>query len=372
MKIVFLTASTSRAAGGLYFTITELTKSLLAKGMDVTVVGLDDEYSADDRAGFGDVPVIPYRRVDLPILRTFGYSTNLMSLLEEIKPDIIHLQGLWMYHSWAALKYKKRYPDTKVVVEPHGMLDPWALDNSSWKKKAVGHLFEYENLKTADCIHALCKSEEDSIRAFGLSNRIEIIPNGINIVKCHERNKSNIIQYIGRIHPKKGLDVLIEAVRLISQSNRSLLSNWIVRIAGWDQNGYQCELEQKVSKYGLENFIQFSGPRFGQEKELDLVKSKAFILPSFSEGLPMSILEAWSYGLPVLMTEFCNLPEGFNADAALKIEPTPMSVASGLMEIMLAGEERINVMGDNARRLVADSFSWDKIADKTIDLYKSL
>ena len=372
MKIVFLTASTSRSAGGLYFTITEYTKALLAKGMDVSVIGIDDEYSLEDRIGYGNVPVIPYRTINLPLLSTFGYSNELMDLLEQTHPDIIHLQGLWMYHSWAALKYKRRHPGTKIVIEPHGMLDPWAIKNSSWKKKIVGALFEYENLKTADCIHALCKSEENSIRAFGLTNRVEIIPNGINILAENNNSRSNIIQYIGRIHPKKGLDLIIEAMRLINQSDKKLISNWKIRIAGWDQSNYQQNLEQKVTTYGLEKYIEFCGPRFGIEKEHDLAESKAFILPSYSEGLPMSILEAWSHSLPVIMTDYCNLPEGFEADAALRIETTPSSVAKGLTEIISAGDNRLKSMGENARNLVSRSFSWNIIAESTINMYNSL
>ena len=373
MKVVFLTASTSRKAGGLYFTITEFTKSLLAKDIDVSVIGLDDEDSLKDRIGYGKVPVIPYKCVNIPVLKTFGYSNELCNILECVSPDIIHLQGIWMYHSWVALKYKQKHSDTVIIIEPHGMLDPWAVKNSAWKKKIVGHLFEYKNLRTADCIHALCQSEKESIRAFGLKNRVEIIPNGIDIKNTLEaENKKNIIQYIGRIHPKKGIDLIIDAVKLIHDTNSQLISQWKIRIAGWDQNNYQKELENKVHKYGIEKYIEFSGPRFGMDKEKDLIESKAFILPSYSEGLPMSILEAWSYGLPVIMTEYCNLPEGFSSGAAIKVDTNAMSVAKGLNSIMTASADELKIMGTNARELVSNSFTWSKIAEDTIKMYKSL
>lgn len=372
MKVLFLTASTSRSAGGLYFTITELSKVLLSKGVDVAVLGFDDAYSEDDRLAFGDVPVKNYNRCNFPVLKTFGYSTNLMKILEELNPDIIHLQGLWMYHSWAALKYKKRHSRVKIIIEPHGMLDPWAVKNSAWKKKIVGFLFEYKNLRDADCLHALCQSELESIRKFGLSNKIVIIPNGINLPEHSALPKRNIVQYIGRIHPKKGLSLLIEAVSIIRKTHPDTLLNWKIRIAGWDQNGYQEELVKKVSDYSIEKFIDFSGPRFGAEKKRDLAESKAFIIPSYSEGLPMSVLEAWSFGLPVIMTEYCNLPEGIEANAAIKVETTPESVAEGLLQIMTGGDEKLQQMGEVGRSLVVKSFTWDSIADKTIEMYNSL
>lgn len=372
MKVIFLTASTSRSAGGLYFTITELTKTLYSKGIDVSVVGFDDENSEEDRGGFGDVPVIPYHRINFPGLKTFGYSPDLMNILENLNPDIIHLQGLWMYHSWAALKYRKKHPEVKIVIEPHGMLDEWAINNSKWKKKIVGFIFEFENLRKADCFHALCNSELRSIRKFGLKNPVSIIPNGIKLPENRNISKKNIIQYVGRIHPKKGLDLIVEAVSIIQKTKKNSLSGWKIRIAGWDQNGYQAELEQKISNYKISEYFEFSGPRFGLEKKIDLAESKAFILPSYSEGLPMSVLEAWSYGLPVIMSKFCNLQEGFDAEAAIEVEITPESVADVIMQITSSNSERLDRIGINGRNLVSHSFNWTFIADETIKMYKQL
>ena len=75
-------------------------------------------------------------------------------------------------------------------MTPRGMLDPWAVKNSAWKKKIVGWLYEYRNLRSADCIHALCQSEYESIRKFGLKNPVAIIPNGITLpqITSFDRN----------------------------------------------------------------------------------------------------------------------------------------------------------------------------------------
>lgn len=375
MKVVFLTANTSRMAGGLYFTITEYTKSLKRKGVDVSVVGFEDEYANEDIKAYGNVNVIPYKKTKLPVFNTFGYSSDLLDILDHIKPQIIHIQGIWMYHSWAAFKYRKKHPEVKLIIEPHGMLDSWALKNSAWKKKIVGFLFEYKNLNNADCLHALCESEFNSFRTFGLHNRIEVIPNGINLPNINKKKhnfRKKIVQYIGRIHPKKGLDILIHAIKEIVDSNPELLNNFELRIAGWNQNGYQEQLESMVSEWDLSRYVEFTGPRFGEEKMLDLMNATAFILPSLSEGLPMSILEAWSYRLPVLMTEFCNLPEGFKNDAAIKIGTSSQSVKNGLINLMKMSNDDLQMMGERGRQLVERDFSWDTVANKTIALYNSL
>jgi len=106
-------------------------------------------------------------------------------------------------------------------------------------------------------------------------------------------------------------------------SHPSARENWVLAIAGWDQVGYEGELKNMTSDYGLMSGVRFLGPLFGQEKDATYHACDAFILPSLSEGLPMTVLEAWAYAKPVLMTPECNLPEGFAAGAAVQIGTTP-------------------------------------------------
>lgn len=376
MKVAFLTASTSRSAGGLFSTITSYTKALKAIGCDVCVVGFDDVFSIDDRCAFGEVEVFNYSVTRLPFLSTLGYSTDLMGILERINPDILHLQGLWMYHSWAALKYRKRHPLVKVIVEPHGMLDPWALKNSSWKKRIVGSLFEYENLRKADLFHALCESEKDSIAKFGLCNSVAVIPNGIDLpqpkILSEKQSKGGTLIYIGRIHPKKGLKHLIEGIAIIKGNTPSLLEGWQVKIAGWNQLGHQEYLKNLAHQLNVTDIVQFIGPVFGEHKDKLLSEADAFILPSYSEGLPMSVLEAWAYKLPVLMTDYCNLPEGFKAGVALRIEPDGKSIADGLSKILCLEPSTAKEMGERAYSLVMDKFTWARIAERTMEVYRGL
>lgn len=374
IKVVFLTASLSSKAGGVFFTITSLSKELLNHNINVSVLGFNDGLSEFESKQYGGVPVNDYSISRLPLLSSFGYSKNAFKTLSELNPDIIHLQGIWMYHSYVAFRYKRYNPKVKLIIEPHGMLDSWALKNSAWKKKIVGQWFEYDNLKSADCIHALCQSEYDSVKHFGLKNTIAIIPNGITLpTSFHKEHKVNkTLLYIGRIHPKKGLINLIQALCFVRHQRNDLLKNWRIVIAGWDQNNYQRELEKEVISCGLESSIKFVGPVFGSEKDELLRKADAFILPSLSEGLPMSVLEAWAYRLPVLMTDFCNLPEGFSNNAALRIEPNPKSISEALIDLFSMADNNLDVLGDNAYNLVLNKFSWQAIADDTVRLYDYL
>ncbi len=90
----------------------------------------------------------------------------------------------------------------------------------------------------------------------------------------------------------------------------------------------------------LKDSVEFLGPVFGEAKQQLLDRVGGFILPSLSEGLPMTVLEAWANELPVIMTEMCNLPEGFRAQAAIRIEPTPDSIARGLRDFFAFSTDR--------------------------------
>jgi poly(glycerol-phosphate) alpha-glucosyltransferase len=126
---------------------------------------------------------------------------------------------------------------------------------------------------------------------------------------------------------------------------------------------------EATSAFSLQSSVFFLGPAFGQEKEDLLRSADAFILPSFSEGLPMSVLEAWSYRLPVVMTPECNLPEGFAADAAIRIETSVESIAEGLGTLFSMNDADLMTMGAKGRGLVEERFTWKSVASQMREVY---
>jgi len=375
MKVVEL-ASLSRSAGGVFYASSALCKAMLRRGTDLEVLGGDDAYASEDRPMWGAVPTIA--------CKTYGplhTSFRLRSLLSRIHPDLVHLHGLWLDNQWASLQWRKK-TGRPVVISPHGMLDPWAVRNSAWKKKLAGALFANQSLESASCIHALCRSEAESIRAYGLSNPIAIIPNGVDLPVptgfplSLNRERKRLL-YLGRIHPKKGLDELVSGWAMLRSGMASIVADWQLVVAGWDDGGHLEGLLKRSSDLGLawtdaadpRAEVCFLGPVFGKEKDLLLRSADAFILPSFSEGLPISVLEAWSYSLPVAMTDACNLPEGFGADAAFRIEPEPESLAGRLHQFLAMDDLSLRQMGANGRNLVEHRFTWDQIASNMLAVY---
>ncbi|MCB9721657.1 MAG: glycosyltransferase [Candidatus Omnitrophica bacterium] len=362
----------SHESGGLYYSVSSLCKAVLKQNAGISVFGPLNACDHDALSIWNPVPVFAYR--------TYGplrSSNKLRHLLRKQDPDLIHQHGIWLDDQWAALQWQKR-TKRPVVISPRGMLDPWAVRNSAWKKKLAGTLFANESLQKANCIHALCESEAESIRAYGLNNPIAIIPNGVELpeldrsaIKAKRKKGKRTLLFLGRIHPKKGLSELFTAWSRIQAQKPGALTEWELIIAGWDDGGHLEGLKKLAAELGLSNgcCIQFAGPKFGDEKDNLLKEGDAFILPSFSEGLPMSVLEAWSYGLPVLMTEHCNLPIGFKFEAAIRIEPSSASIGQGLEQLFTMTDEQLVAMGSNGRKLVESQFQWDKIAQKMISAY---
>jgi glycosyltransferase involved in cell wall biosynthesis len=221
------------------------------------------------------------------------------------------------------------------VVSPHGMLHPWALRVSRWKKHLASRLYENNHLQRATCLHALNDTEAEAIRAYGLRKPICIVPSGVEIPTCPPRVKApwfeilppdaRVLLYLGRLHPIKGLPALLRGWSHVRGMAKD--ANWHLAIAGWGQGGHETELLKLSTTLGLGKTVHFLGPQFGEAKGSCFHAASAFVLPSLSEALPMTVLEAWAYGMPVLMTRQCNLPSGFEVGAALRIEPDAESIA---------------------------------------------
>lgn len=374
MKTILLTATNSRNAGGLFYSVKNLAWSIINQGVDTAIVSYNDEYSKEDILTYKNIPMKTYS-ID-NILKRIGYSFDIDDVIYAEHPQIIHQQGIWLYHSHASLKYKEKNKHVKTIIAPRGMLDPWLKRNSPIAKKIVGWWYENKNLRSADCFHALCKSEYESIRLWGLKNPVAIIPNGTTIPSWH-RNFSRIaskktVLYLSRIDKKKGLDILLKAINNIERTNKEVLQGWIFLIAGWGDKKYRKMLENYVSINNLGNYVKFRGPAYGNEKVELLKNADVFILPSHSEGLPMAVLEAWAYELPVIMTDYCNLPEGFENNAAFRIDTEIMNMTSQLIDFLKLSDEKRNSMAINGRQLVEDNFSWDVIGAKTKKLYEWL
>ncbi len=374
MKIGLLTAHASRRAAGVWVGVAHLGKALAEHGLDVEIFGLADDWTETDRPGW-DGP--PLRLHGVFGGRAFGYAPRLARSLHARRLALLHAHGLWMYPSLASLRWSRgaRRP---YLVAPHGMLDPWAVSRAAWKKRLVAWWFENAHLAGAACLHALTEAEARAIRACGLANPICIVPNGVDPPEDVEPvlpawadaagSDRKILLFLGRLHPKKGLDTLLAAWRDVRTAAGAC--DWMLVIAGWDEAAHGQRLRHIADALGLGDSLRFVGPQFDDDKAASFASADAFVLPSLSEGLPVAVLEAWSYGLPVLMTEACNLPEGFAAGAALRIGADPSGIAAGLRKLFALSEAGRREMGARGRALVRERFTWASIGQQMAAVYR--
>jgi len=370
-----VTAHLTRAGGGVFTSVRQLARALGAQpDLEVEVLG-----PAPRGNGLPDWSPLHPRTAGRVGPAFYAYAPGLVRQMMGADLDLVHLHGLWMHTSEATLAFtrKTRRPH---LVSPHGMLDPWALENSRWKKRLAATFFEDANLGSAACLHALNPAEEKAIRDYGFTGPICVIPNGIDLPPAGEilqpapwwtksAPEIKTLLYLGRIHPKKGLPNLLKAwSRLDGDSHKT----WRLVIAGWDENRHQIMLRRMAQALHIESTVIFPGPLYGDEKKGAFHHSEGFILPSLSEGLPMVLLEAWAYGKPVLMTPQCNLPEGYEADAAIRIEPTAESIDEALKGFLAMGDAKRNRIGANGHALVSQRFAWPVIAAEMAGIYRWL
>ena len=339
---VHLGDSISRLGGGLFESVRGLCRHVQGDaGWRSSMIAPTDRQSGADTTAWGKVPLrLIGCDAGMPLFR----SHRLARATVEAAPDLVHLHGIWGVASRAMALPALRTLKIPTVVSPHGMREPWALAQSRARKAVAWALWMRGVTARADCLHALCEEEADALARLMPGRPICVIPNGVDLPALrptgHAEVQPRTLLFLGRIHPKKGLDELLTAW---SRTTDVRAGGWRLVIAGWDDGGHEAGLRARAAAVGLDDSVAFVGPQFGAGKDALLRQASAFVLPSHSEGLPMAVLEAWSYGLPVVMTDECHLGAGFATGAAIRVAPQPDSIAAGLDQLTLR-------MSDDDRR----------------------
>jgi glycosyltransferase involved in cell wall biosynthesis len=286
----------------------------------------------------------------------------------------VHIHGLWEQSTLIAAR-AARNATKPYVVSAHGMLQPWALNNKRWKKAIYGALIERANLKRARCLHALTSAEAQDYRSYGLSNPIAVIPNGVGLPAQSDgemflsrfpalRGK-RLILFLSRIHFKKGLDILCRA--WASAAKRWPDAQLV--LAGPDFENTRSAIEALVESFGLRERVTFTGMLDNTIKWSALSAAECFVLPSYSEGLSVSVLEAMGMGLPVIVTKQCNLPEVQERGCGWVIEPDANQLAEALHECLDAPSAAMARMSASGRLLVQNKYSWSIVGKQMSALY---
>jgi len=293
--------------------------------------------------------------------------------------DITLIRSCWTYVGIAAGKECKRV-GAPYLAYPEGGLDPWLFRYSRLKKFLWWRLWERSYFQGAAAIVANTQADRERIASMGLTNRIEVINNGVNLSDFEESVSREELEshwgmlkgkrwllFIGRLHHKKGLDLLIPSFARVSRQ----FPDHVLIIAGIDEGGYENTVHQMVKEFGLTGKVIFTGPVYGATKVRLLKEADVFVLTSYSEGQPMAVIEALGCGVPVLITTPCNVPEVAEAGAGFVVPASIESIVPALTDILR--EDRLREdMGKRARNLVESRFTWEKVARQNLALCQDI
>ncbi len=364
-SVVLLAPLLSRASGGLAASVPSLAWHLHELSVNVTVLGVEDWRHIPDADVWG--PEVRAHRAWFP--RSFLFAPGIDKSLHELRADIVDVQGIWTYPSLANWRNFLR-TNAPYIVTPRGMLDPWALKRSSFKKSLVRIAFEGNHLKNAACIRATSEMEAENIRHFGLRNPIAVVPNGVDI-PLHSGQlkieKKNQILFLSRMHPKKGVELLLHSWQRLQNE----FLDWELVIAGPDEVGYSKQMKELAQKLNLARIVWVGGV-YGEQKEILYRQARLFVLPTHSENFGLVIAEALSYGLPVITTK--NAPwQGLkNHSCGWWVELDVSEIEGSMRSALSMDRNALVEMGMRGRAWVQNEYGLSSVAERMSAVYNWL
>lgn len=376
MKVLTFLTSISLKGGGPSRSVPMLVKGLAEVDVDITLM----TQRSDDM----NIHALNETNAKLKVLEA-GYSDKeIEEYIINEKFDLIQSQSIWdlRYHRLAKIANKHQIP---LIITPRGMLEPWSLTQSKWKKRLAFVLYQMKDLKRAACIFTTAEMEARHVCELGVKVPISVIPNGIE-TDCYPcRTSINGVKkqvlFLSRVHIKKGIELLIDAFNKL----HSEFPEWTVAIVGNGEPDYIEILNQKVASLGLQECIKILDPVFGEAKIKLYQESSLLCLPSFSENFGMVIAEAMSCGVPCITTN--GTPwQLLNGDCTTMgatldmlgvdrrtgwcIDLSVEKLENSLHEAMSMNPEALYEMGQRGSRLINENFNYRSVARKTKELYE--
>lgn len=292
-----------------------------------------------------------------------------IKLLNNIHPDIVHINCCWLPQCAWAQKWAQEL-GYKVILTPHGMLEPWIIKRHYWTRKLPALLlYQKDAIKNANYLHATAESEKINLLKLGYNHNIEVIANGIDVnsiqIKLNwKRNKK--ILFLSRIHVKKGIEILLEALSEL----RDKLQGYTIYIAGEGDTNYINQLREKAEILKINDLISFCGGVYGENKWKLFQQADLFILPSYSENFGIVVAEALASGVPVITTKGTPWEELETEHCGWWIEIGTQSTKNAINKFLELSTYELKLMGENGRKLIERKYSSKKMAEDMTNLYK--
>jgi glycosyltransferase involved in cell wall biosynthesis len=375
MKILHVVAGLPPCGGGLSELVPRLAIEAARLGHDVTIATVAQPGEALAAAARqAEAEGVRIARFDPTPPRVVFFSSAMLRELRSLVAiaDVVHVHSNWTFPVWWACRCAV-LADKPLVMSPHGCFDPVRLAHSAWKKRIAG-LFDRCAVRQATAIHATSEAEQAWIERYVPGHRnIVVIPNGVEIPPldktAKQMHRTRQVLFLGRLHPLKGLDLLLEAWKLVAPTVPQF-DRWKLVIAGPDQQGTRATLEQRTRDLCLPN-IEFTGPLFEMEKMRAFAEADLFVLPSRSENFGIAAAEALAASLPLIATNSTPWSAiegtcGWYVD--LGAEPLARALTAAMR---LDDVERAN-LGARGRALIEAKYQWARVVQAMVELYASI
>lgn len=383
MKLLHVVSSVDRRFGGPI-------EGVLQRGLRLREMGHEVEVASSDDPGASHVDAfpLPVHALGPPRRGGYYYAASLRPWLRAHAAgfDAVVVNGLWQYHSFAAWQVMREL-GRPYVIFTHGMLDPWfnqAYPLKRLKKLIYWRFAEYRVLRDAAAV--LFTSQEErllarqSFRPYQARERVvsygtRLPPQDADplreafLADHPELRGKRVLLFLGRLHAKKGCDLMVEAFAQVAAEEPRLH----LLMAGPDQTGWVAELKARARTLGLADRITWPGMLVGDAKWGAFYASEAFMLPSHQENFGISVAEALGCGLPVLISNKVNIwREVVEAQAGLVAEDSAAGTLDVLKAWLAMSPDDRAAMTRRTRALFRERFSVDRMATALIDVVSDL
>lgn len=300
------------------------------------------------------------------LLFTFKAYLKIVKAYKRTNFSILHVhmsERASIKRKGIVIKYAKKQ-GSKIVLHMHGAEFEVLYNQMDDSKKA----FVKEVLELADRIVILGEYWHDFIGGLVKdSSKVQVVYNAVSVPKEYKYNKkSNNVLFLGAVSKRKGIEVLIEALK---DKSEILNDKCEVKIYGPDVEGNIFDV---IKEANLDDWVKYLGWLNKETKPSVLENTSINVLPSYNEGLPMTILEAMSYGIPSITTSVAAIPEAVNSDNGIIIEPGDKSaLGEAIVKLVTEQEYRIN-LSEKSYNDAINRFSVEKHISQIQKIYEEL
>tara|TARA_Y100001958_G_C21227257_1_gene552710 strand:- start:669 stop:1766 length:1098 start_codon:yes stop_codon:yes gene_type:complete len=283
--------------------------------------------------------------------------------------DVMHSHTIWSFKV-LLLTYFANTLGIKVIFSSHGYLDDWSMTHSVLKKKLFYNFFLKKTLLRSNVFFSNIGEFKDSRSKFSFANKF-VIPNGIDLSIYNKVNsKKNLtkkkIIYFGRIHEKKGIEILLKAIKELP---KDFFERYFFEITGPGETNYINKINKLISNYKIESFVSMLLPKKGEDKINYLLNADVFVLPSYEEGDSIALKEAMSAENAVIISEQCRLNLVSEKNAGFIIKTDKDSLKNALLKL---DKHDLQIMGKNSKNIIKEFFDNDYCSNRVLKIYEDI